>query len=277
MTQLSRWIPNDEALLIEPEYQQWLISTFERFSGYPNLEQLWALMDEQWQILGCDPCVMDSRTSAYYTHPVWLLNGLFIEQHAESLDNRAQFKDWVVRQTPQRVAEFGGGFGGLARMIGTDLPIATIEIIEPHPTPIGVARAERTSNVSYRPEMVGDYDVLLATDVFEHLPDPLQVVFETVQHLRIGGRYLIANCFFPVIRCHLPQVFHFRYSWNAALDAMGLEPAETVGYGRAFVRRGSLNLEAARQVEQHSQWLWRVTRYLPGRLARPLTNLLISA
>jgi hypothetical protein len=95
--------------------------------------------------------------------------------------------------------------------------------------------------------------------------------------LRYGGHYLIANCFFPVIRCHLPQTFHFRHSWDAALKAMGLEPAEKVAYGRVFVRRGALNLKAARQVEQQSLKLWRVTQYLPGRLARPLTNLLTSA
>lgn len=277
MTDLTQWIPTDELALIKPEDRQWLADIFEKFAGYPGLEQVWALMDEPWQDLGCDPSVMDSRISAYYAHPVWLLNGLFIEQHPESLNNRAQFKDCVVKLAPNRVAEFGGGFGGLARMIGAELPSATIEIIEPHPTPIGISRAEKTANVRYRPEMLGKYDFLIATDVFEHVPDPLHLLYETAQHLRIGGHYLIANCFFPVIRCHLPQTFHFRHSWDAAMQAMGLEQAEKVAYGRVFIRRGALNLEAARQVEQQSLKLWRVTKYLPGRLARPLTNILTSA
>lgn len=266
----------DELRLIGKGEQKWLSDVFRNLNGFPSLAQLWVLMDEPWQALECDPRVMDSRIGAYYAHPVWLLNGLFIEQHVESMNNRAQFKDWVVKQAPQRVAEFGGGFGGLARMIGAELPSATIEIIEPHPTPIGISRAEKTANVRYRSEMVGEYDVLLATDVFEHVPDPLRLLYETAQRLRVGGQYLIANCFFPVIRCHLPQTFHFRHSWDAALQAMGLEPTEKVAYGRAFVRRGELNLPAARQVEQQSLKLWRVTQNLPGRLARPLTNMLTS-
>lgn len=270
-------IYSDELKLISASDQQWLSDVLRTFNGLPNLEALWSLMDKLWHDFGCDPMVMDARIGAYYAHPVWLLNGLFIEQHAESLNNRAQFKDWAVKKAPQRVAEFGGGFGGLARMIGAELPSATIEIIEPHPTPIGISRAEKTTNVRYRPEMVGEYDVLIATDVFEHVPDPLQLLYETAQHLRVGGHYLIANCFFPVIRCHLPQTFHFRHSWDAAMQAMGLEPAEKVVYGRAFVRCGALNLKAARQVEEQSLKLWRVTQYLPGRLARPLTSMLTSA
>ena len=276
MTELSQWIPADELPLIKPEDQQWLTDVFERFRGYPDLEQVWTLMDESWQALGCDPQVMDARIGAYYDHPVWLLNGLFIEQHPQSLAYREQFKDWVAKNAPQRVAEFGGGFGGLARMIATALPDSSVEVIEPHPHPVAIARAEKTANVRYRPKMVGDYDIILATDVFEHVPDPLQLVYETARHLRIGGYYLIANCFFPVISCHLPQTFHFRHSWDAALRAMGLEPTDEVAYGRAFARRGGLDLEAARRVESHSLALWRVTRHLPARLARLLTNILIS-
>lgn len=276
MTELAQGIPSEELALLKPNDQEWLARIFKRFGGYPNLNQLWALMDELWQSMGCDPKVIDARIGTYYAHPVWLLNGLFIEQHAESLSNREQFRIWVIKQAPQRVAEFGGGFGGLARTIGAELSTASIEIIEPHPTPIGIWRAQKTANVRYQPEMFGDYDIMLATDVFEHVPDPLQLVYETALHLRIGGHYLIANCFFPVIRCHLPQTFHFRHSWDAALQAMGLVPAEKVAYGRAFVRRGRLNLDAARRVERQSLRLWRVTRHLPSRIAHPLTNLLTS-
>lgn len=276
MIELTKWISEDELDLIKPKDQEWLAMVFERFAGYPDLEHVWALMDEPWQAIDCSQA-MDARINAYYSHPVWLLNGLFIEQHAESLANRELFKNWVVKHDPLRVAEFGGGFGSLARMIGAALPNSSVEVIEPHPNPVAIARAEKTSNVRYRPELVDDYDILVATDVFEHVPDPLQLLYETAQHLRVGGQYLIANCFFPVIHCHLPQTFHFRQTWDTTCQAMGLEPLERVAYGRAYVRRGSLSLVAARQAERQSMKLWRVTQFLPGRLARPITNLLTSA
>lgn len=52
----------------------------------------------------CDSNVMDDRFSAYYSHLVWLLNGLFIAQHAQILENPRRFFDWVVSQKPQRAA-----------------------------------------------------------------------------------------------------------------------------------------------------------------------------
>jgi hypothetical protein len=100
----------------------YLSEVFERCNGYPSLQQLWQLMDEPWQELGCDPLHMDERVTAYYNHPVWLLNGLFIEQARQSLEHRRVFTDWVKAKRPLRVADYGGGFGGLARMIGTVLP-----------------------------------------------------------------------------------------------------------------------------------------------------------
>jgi hypothetical protein len=175
--QTLKGISDQEMKLLNDDQVKWLYGVFDKHNGYPTLEQLWASMDALWRDLGCDSSVMDSRIGAYYAHPVWLLNGLFIEQHQESLNNRAQFKNWVVKQAPHRVAEFGGGFGGLARMIGAALPSASIEIIEPHPTPIGISPADNTANVRYRPEMDGEYDVLISTDVFEHVSDPLQLLY----------------------------------------------------------------------------------------------------
>jgi 2-polyprenyl-3-methyl-5-hydroxy-6-metoxy-1,4-benzoquinol methylase len=264
----------DDLALITLKDQAWLTGMFNRFGGYPTLEQVWALMDEYWRELKCDPKVMDARIGAYYAHPVWLLNGLFIEQHAQSLENRRRFTDWVAAQAPKRVADYGGGFGGLARMIGAACPDAAVEVIEPHPHPLAIARARRTANVRYQPTLDRDYDILIATDVFEHVPDPLALAAHTAAALQLGGRYLIANCFSPVILCHLPQTFHFRHSWDLALSAMGLKPAEPVVYGRAFVRQETLDLPAARDVERRSQLLWAVTRHLPGRIARSLTRAL---
>lgn len=267
MTHLHKILSDGELKFIPVKDALWLSEVFSRFEGFPNLHQIWELMDKQWELIGCDQNEMDFRIGEFYGHTVWLLNGLFIEQDSQSIKNRILFKNWIVGQSPARIAELGGGFGGLARMVGDALPKACFDIIEPHPIPLAIARAELTHNVRYRAEMNGDYDVLVATDVFEHVPDPLQLLYETAQHLRIGGSYLIANCFQPVIRCHLPQTFHLRHTWDLALQAMGLEPSETIAYGRVYIRGNILNLEAARLVERKSIRIWPITKYVPNRLS----------
>ena len=276
MTDLAQWISSADLEMINTDEQHWLGAVLKRFGGYPSLEQIWALMDETWRELRCDPEVLDERIDAYYSHPVWLLNGLFVERHTQSLDNRQRFADWVVAQSPKRLADYGGGFGVLARMIGEVCPETVVEVIEPHPHPLAIARAERTDNVRFCPELSTDYDILIATDVFEHVPDPLLLAAETSVALKPGGRYLIANCFQQLILCHLPQTFHLRHSWDLVLHGLGLEPAEQVAYGRAFVRHRILNLNLARQIEGCSRRLWRITKFLPRPVARLLTRVSIE-
>ena len=127
--------------------RNYLLSVFDRYQGYPSVEQLWQLMDEQWHAHGCDPLQMDERVSAFYRHPVWLLNGLFIEQDPQSLANRQAFTEWVLKQAPMRVADFGGGFGGLARFIGAASSHVSVEVVDPHPHPAAMALAADTPNV----------------------------------------------------------------------------------------------------------------------------------
>lgn len=263
MTELEKFVPALVMQHLTPSEQEYLKSVFDRFGGYPDLEQIWSLMDEPWIELNCDPLNMDERVTAYYPHPVWLLNGLFVERHELSLENRRRFTQWIVDQTPQRVADFGGGFGGLARLIGEALPNAQVEVVDPHPHPAAIALAANTPNVRFVPELTGEYDILIATDVFEHVPDPISLTAKTAEHLRIGGQCLIANCFAPVILCHLPQLFHFNVSWDAVMQAMGLQPEEKVVYGRSYRRKGKINVPAAREKGECSRKIYPLVARLP--------------
>jgi len=277
MVELSRLVPPLVHEHLSSADRSYLHSVFERHQGYPSLQQLWQLMDEQYLAHGCDPLQMDGRVSAFYRHPVWLLNGLFIEYDLKSLAHRQAFTAWVTQQTPSRVADFGGGFGGLARFIGAALPHALVEVVEPHPHPAAIALAAATPNVRFVPDLTGDYDLLIGTDVFEHVPDPIGLAASTASHLRIGGSYLIANCFKPVIACHLPQLFHLSIGWDQAMRAMGLQPLETVQYGRAFGRTGGLDEEAARRVEALARRVYPWVPSLPkvrSRAGRALMRLM---
>lgn len=243
---------------------------------FPDLEGIWALMDKAWEECQCDPNDLDDRIDSFYDHPVWLLNGLFIEQHAESLRNRHIFTEYVASLNPQRMADFGGGYGALARMIGERCPETEVHVVEPHAHVLAISLAEDAHNVRYVPELSGEYDVLIATDVFEHVPDPLALVEDTATHLCMGGKYLIANCFWPVIRCHLPSTFHFRWSWDAAMKKMNLQPAEGVSYGRAYTAKGPISSEAARRIEKRSRCLFALIERLPARLRGRVARLLFE-
>lgn len=268
MAELERFVPPLVCGHLGHAESAYLSEVFERCHGYPSLQQLWQLMDEPWQELGCDPFQMDERVTAYYNHPVWLLNGLFIEQDQQSLAHRRMFTDWVKAKQPLRVADYGGGFGGLARMIGAALPEAQVEVVEPHPHAAAIALAADTPNVRYVPELTDSYDLLIATDVFEHVPDPIGLAAATADHLPGGGLYLMANCFAPVIACHLPQLFHLAIGWDQAMCAMGLQSRERVQYGRAYQRTGPLHVQASRRIEALARKVYPLFKPLPRGRAR---------
>ena len=263
MTKLSDFVPSKVLVLLGATERDYLLAVFDRFGGYPNLQQLWHLMDEPWQALGCDSLHLDECVGAYYNQPVWLLNGLFIEQDQESLACRQAFTRWATAKGPVRVADYGGGFGGLARLLGAALPEAQVEVVEPHPHPAAIALAANTPNVRYVTELTGSYDLLIATDVFEHVPDPIGLAASTAAHLRIGGMYLMANCFAPVIACHLPQLFHLSIGWDQAMFAMGLQPKEKVRYGCAYEHTGELDEQAARRVDALARRVYPWLKPLP--------------
>ena len=138
-----------------------------------------------------------------------------------------------------RVADIGGGFGGFAGL-ALALPEAR-RGCRASPSPAAIALAAKTPNVCHVDDLTGTYDLLIATDVFEHVGDPISLAATSSTHLRIGGHFLIANCFSPVIACHLPQLFHFSFGWDQVMRSMGLDPLQFIQYARVFRRTGDLN------------------------------------
>ena len=248
-------ISNDEKI--------YLNQVFNKFNGYPPLKDLWKLMDEAWVEIGCNPFKIDNKINIFYNHPVWLLNGLFIEQDEMSLKYRKIFLNWIKKKSPSRIADFGGGFGGLARLIAEELPRSKVEIIEPHPHPAAISLINKKSNIEYKEALTGKYDLLIATDVFEHIINPLEIAYETSTFLKEKGTYLIANCFAPVIKCHLPQLFYFQICWTETMREMGLKPKESISYGISYERDGQLDLIKAKKVEALGKKLYKFLKILP--------------
>lgn len=91
VSHFTRLIRPSILCLLHQNELDYLQSVFASYNGFPSVRDLWQLMDEQWIFHKCDPRVMDDRVTAFYRHPVWLLNGLFIEQDPESLAYRKAF------------------------------------------------------------------------------------------------------------------------------------------------------------------------------------------
>jgi len=190
-----------------------------------DLEQMWYLMDLVWDDYQCDNKNLNwNIIGNFYSHPIWLLNGLFIEQDEVSMKHRHAISNWIICQNFKNIVDYGGGFGTLARLVAEKDNSVNMYIYEPHPSEFGLKRVSEYKNIIIIDKLEKDfYDCLMSTDVLEHVPDPLADFFKMIESVKIDGCLVIANAFFPMIKCHLPQNFHFRYTFNRFAEMMGLE------------------------------------------------------
>lgn len=244
-------IPQD----LTAEERDYLESTLKIIGTSPALESIWLMMDLAWQSSGCDrKDPTPEQLAKFYNSPVWLLNGLFIEQHEVSVGHRRKFTEAILDLRPGQVCDYGGGYGSLARMIAKDSSAISVDLFEPHPHRSSLGFSAELVNLRHVAQLYGPYDVIIATDVFEHVTDPLAEVEKTSLHLKPGGRYLIANCFYPVIKCHLPCTFHFRNSFVSILSEMNLKPVRQVAYGTIFEKTGEVRVTPRiRRLEKRSR------------------------
>jgi 2-polyprenyl-6-hydroxyphenyl methylase/3-demethylubiquinone-9 3-methyltransferase len=219
----------------------------------PPVEDIWQCMDDAWGSAIHDA----SSIGAFYRHPIWLVNGVFTAVDAISCSHRQAIAAWVASRPCRRIADVGGGLGALAQTIVQQADSVEVEIVEPFVHPIAHARCAQAPRVRYVDSLAGDYDVVIAQDVLEHVDDPIALVLEAANAIRPGGFAIFANCFFPVIKCHLPQTFHLRHTfrWVAApLRITFVERIRGAEHALVFQRsEGSPDLAAARRRERISR------------------------
>jgi len=236
-------------------------------SGFDDLEQIWFLMDSVWDKYGCDNLELNwERIGQFYSDSVWLLNGLFIEQDVVSMGHRHAISNWVKSKGFSRVVDYGGGFGTLARLVAEKSRNSIIDIYEPHPSEFGIKRAAKFKNINMQDKLGCNYDVLLSTDVLEHVADPLADFSTMIDSVRIGGYLVVANCFHPVIKCHLPQNFHFRFTFDLFSKLMGLKRVGLLSGSHATVYKkeidSNINWGLIRKVEIASKLLFPLVKFM---------------
>jgi hypothetical protein len=201
-----------------------------------NVKDLWFLMDSIWDEIGCDnENININKLGEFYSHPIWVLNGLFTEQDKVSVSHRKSIAEWVLNNNIESLVSYGGGFGFLENLIVKNNNKILVDIYEPYPNRSLIERFKCFDNVLVINKLEKKYDCLVSIDVLEHVEDPLVDFSEMIKHVNDGGYLIIANCFYPVIKCHLPRNFHFRFTFNIFAKLMGLKVVGLLEGGHATI------------------------------------------
>lgn len=253
----TSWLSNDSEAYLKglPEH-------------LPSVDWVWKEMDRVWLSYGLDnqAPLEGQPIGAFYQHPVWLMNGLFTQLDPVSAEHRKSIACYLKSKGAYMVADFGGGFGELALTMTRQAPCFSVTIIEPYPSQAGLERIRDNKAIRFSDRIEEDaFEAIIAQDVLEHVEDPVKLASELAMGVKLGQYVVFANCFRPVILCHLPAAFHLRHTFPWVMRAMGLEYVGRVPgaeHAQVFRRTGDVNLGRARAAE-----------YL-SRLANPMINVL---
>jgi len=193
----------------------------------PDVSWVWQEMNRVWREVGLDNTrplkEQAEKVGCFYSHPIWLVNGLFTAADRQSAGHRTAIALHLTTLKPETVADYGGGFGELALTIARHNPDSRVTVVEPYPSRVGLSRLAGVAQIDVQPDLSrGPYDVVLAQDVLEHVDDPIALAHDLARSVRKGGHLIVANCFHPMIDCHLPQTFHLRYTFDHVMRRMGL-------------------------------------------------------
>ena len=195
-------------------------------TGYElSVEQIWEIMDNVWREIKCNQnSYSHKKYSEFYSNPIWILNGIFIEQHSYSMKHRKNLADSIISKKPKKVLDYGGGFGTLAKLLARNTNLVKIDIFEPYPSQHLISSTKSLENINCINSFKSNYyDIVVSTDVLEHVHEPLTLLSKLVSSVKNGGYIYVANCFSPVILCHLPCTFHLRLTFDLFCNLMGLK------------------------------------------------------
>lgn len=194
-----------------------------------DLAKIWELMDCAWENAGAGYSETDQKAvSKFYESPVWLLNGLFTECDPDSKRHRDRIAAWLAGHAFEVIYDYGGGYGSLARKIAACCPASQVRVVEPFPRKLALAVSRDFTNLTFVTALSGCADCIVAQDVLEHVLDPLAVFGQLLDHVHVRGYVVTANCFYPDIKCHLPQTFHLRYAFRHIVSSLGCTYVGTI-------------------------------------------------
>ena len=218
-------------------------------------------MDRVWyeQKLNNSKLLSEQPIGRYYSHPVWLMNGIFSSCDLASLKHRESIAEHLNDLGAKNIADYGGGFGQLSLSIASLIKDANVSIIEPYPSKVGIERLKNISQIKMISDLKSDeYDAIIVQDVLEHVDDPIKLAFDISKLIHQEGYMIVANCFYPTIQSHIPSTFHLRHMFIFVMQALGLKyigPVPGANHAQVFQRIGDYNFEKARKAETLSKFI----------------------
>ena len=251
-------------------------------TALPSVEWVWSEMDRVWDLFKLDNTrpLGEQAIVDFYSHPVWLMNGVFTELDPVSAGHRAAIALYLNNIGALNIADYGGGWGALAQAVIKSGPECKVSIIEPFPSHVALDRMQSESRIAFIDDFSSaPYNVILAQDVLEHVEDPVGLVVSLVNAVEKEGYLIFANCFSSSIKCHLPATFYLRYQFRMLMKYAGLQFIEVIPgaeHAQVFRKVDDIDHNALMRANKRAKsfgFLLNIVNEVPSRVKHKLLNL----
>jgi ubiquinone/menaquinone biosynthesis C-methylase UbiE len=199
----------------------------------PTIEELWRVLDRVWEDMKVNGGNQRSLIN-YYSHPIWLYNGLMMEVDQVCVKKRYEIVSLAKKFDPQSILDMGGGTGALLKIAHEELPtvlrLDLVDISAKLKSCIceGLRPFGRIRVLDYS---APPYDIVFSTEVMEHLPNPFEAL-STINHsLKRGGVLIGTWSFYPMMKAHLPGNFCLERFFHRFVPLFGFRFLEKVKTG----------------------------------------------
>jgi len=153
MKEFSLWgvnIPSGLLTQFDEKYFQSLPASL------PSVEWIWAEMDRVWDHYSMNnrEALLEQSVADFYSHPVWLMNGIFTSLDPVSKQHRNVIAEFISENDFKLIADYAGGFGELAIKMAKKSPGSIIKIIEPYPSDFGLYRLKGRGNIEVESSLI---------------------------------------------------------------------------------------------------------------------------
>jgi ubiquinone/menaquinone biosynthesis C-methylase UbiE len=199
----------------------------------PTIEELWGILDRVWEDMKVHGGNQHSLND-YYSHPIWLYNGLMMEVDQVCVKKRYEIVSLAKKFHPQSILDMGGGTGALLKIAHEELPTALkLDLVDISRKlkgciceglrPFGRIRVLDCSSPPY--------DIVFSTEVMEHLPNPFKALSAINHSLKPGGVLIGTWSFYPMIKAHLPGNLCLARFFHKFIPLFGFRLLEAVKNG----------------------------------------------
>jgi len=244
---MKSWKEAYKLLQNSPEWNKLekYLKDFDEFKS-PNINDIWRISDQVWDDMGLNNRDYNlDQLGKYYSHPVFFLCGLFTEFDQDSMSHRKSIAGFFKNKKNIIILDYGGGFGTLAKEIVKITPSSKIDVYEPYASKYAYDNIQNFKNIRFVNNLKEDYyDILVNTDVLEHVENPIESIAIYNKCLKKDGILISHWNFTPCNKCHLPKHFHFRYSFNGIVPLLGFSKEITnKRHGHYFKKIRNVNVE----------------------------------